>query len=55
VKGWVPGHAFELVVNFIASSVCHFCCPANKMVFEDSLMKLVVDIGGKKLEYVYLG
>jgi len=54
-KGRVLTYAFEAAINFIASSVCHFCAPGNDVVFEQPLIKLVVDVGGETLEYVGVG
>ena len=54
-KGWVLGHTFEPAINFVTSSVCHSCCLADEVVFEDPLMKLVVDIEGEAFEYVGVG
>jgi len=52
VKGRVPWQTFDVVVDFITSSICCFCAPADKMIVENPFVKLVVDIGGKALEYV---
>jgi len=52
VKGRVPRQTFDAAVDFIASSICRFCAPADKMIIENPFVKLVVDIGGEALEYV---
>ncbi len=54
-KGWVSCHAFEAMVDFIASSIYCLHAPADEMVFEETFMKLVVYIRGETLEYVSVG
>jgi hypothetical protein len=54
-KVWVSCHAFEVMVDFVASSIYCLCAPSDEMVIKETFMKLVVYIGGETLEYVSVG
>jgi hypothetical protein len=51
----VRRHTLEAAIDFIAATVNCCCAPADKMVFEDALVELVVDIGGETLKDVNVG
>jgi len=54
VKGWVSCHAFEVMVDFITSSIYCLHAPADEMVFEEtfivtaaskaSVLRLVIEL-----------
>jgi hypothetical protein len=45
-------HTLEPPVDFFIAAVCRPSTPADDVIFKDTFMELVVDIGGEALEYV---